>query len=318
MPKTQQPPAYRLPPAALDQHIHAAIKRIQAFYVEGHDRVITPENTYQPAQREGRKELEALQDLLLLPGSGVFGLEHFAHCRERLCAGESVIWLPEHRGNLDVSSFHVLLRRAVPDCEEILERLVYIAGRKLNESSEYIKMFTEKYTRLVVVPPRDLPQPHAAETPAERQQREEFITQAQRINRSAFRQMKRLSKQGAILVLFPLGGRWKPGASTRPLRETTAYIQHFDWVYPLSMEGNTLPPRERMEEEWPVPDRVAFRFGEPLETHVFLREQRARYEQEQASGQLPAQPDFEQFVADQIMTMLETLRNTHGNPHEGN
>ena len=81
---------------------------------------------------------------LLLPGSAFEGLEHLDHCLRDLEAGRSVLFLPEHRGNLDAYTFDVLLRREEPKYHPILDRLIFIAGRKLNESSDLVKMFTEK------------------------------------------------------------------------------------------------------------------------------------------------------------------------------
>ncbi len=284
------------------------VQQIQATYEPGQDRRITPENVYQPARTGGRETLEGFMERLLLPGSGVEGLDHLDHCLEALRAGRHVIFLPEHRGNFDVPTFNFLLRREHPRYGDILERLIYIAGRKLNESSDMIKMFTEKYSRLVIVPRRELPQPRAGESQAERAERERNEQSAARINRAAFRQLLRLKKQGHIFVLYPLGGRWKPDADNVPVKETTSYLRGFDTAYLISMEGNTLPPEERMEDERPVLDRVVFRVGPPLDCRDFLAEEKARYEADLAAGRIDATMDPEQFTVNRIMVMLENLR----------
>lgn len=292
------------------------IKQMQVTYEPGQDRLITPENVYQPARIAGRDTLEAFMERLLLPGSGVQGLNHLEHCLEELRAGRHVIFLPEHRGNFDVPTFNYLLRREHPKYGEILERLVYIAGRKLNESSELVKMFTEKYSRLVIVPRRELPLPRLGESEAERREREENEHTAARINRSAFRRLLRLKQQGHIFVLYPLGGRWKSDADNVPVRETVSYLSKFDTAYLLSMEGNTLPPEERMEDERPTTDRVVFRFGPPLDCLAFLAAEKARFDSEQAAGRIAAGLDLEQFTVNRIMVMLENLRQTgeYGEP----
>ena len=71
-------------------------------------------------------------------------------------------------------------------------------------------MFTEKYTRLVIVPRRDFPGPKADETEAELAARKNFEQDASRINRAAFRHMVRLRKSGRVFVLYPMGGRFVP------------------------------------------------------------------------------------------------------------
>jgi len=287
------------------------IQTLQQSYEPGRDRVITPQNVYQPGRETGRNALEAFMEQVLAPGSGVEGVEHLDRCLAELAAGRSVIFLPEHRGNLDVPSFSVLLRRSYPRAREIQERLIYIAGRKLNESSELVKMFSEKYSRLVIVPRRDFPPERPDASPEEQRQREEFIQSAARINRAAFRELVRLRRRGHIFVLFPLGGRLKPGADNRPVPETTTYLRSFDTAYLISMEGNTLPPGERMEDERPIQDKVIFRMGRPLDTAAFLAAEKAHIEADQRAGRLPADANPDQVTVERIMVMLEHLR-LHG------
>jgi hypothetical protein len=287
------------------------IQTLQRTYEPGRDRVITPDNVYQPLREAGRAELEAFMERVLAPGSAVEGVAHLEHCLAGLAAGRCVLFLPEHRGNLDAPSFSVLLRRSYPRADEILKRLIYIAGRKLNESSDLIKMFTEKYSRLVIVPRRDFPPERADATAEERAAREEFVAYAARINRAAFRALVRLKKAGHIFVLFPLGGRLKPDADNRPVRETTSYLHSFDTAYLISMQGNTLPPGERMEDERPIQSKVVFRVGPPLDCKPFLAAERRRFEAAQRAGRLAPGADYEQEVVEHIMAMLEHLR-LHG------
>ena len=301
-----------LPQAELDRLTLEVIRDILATYQPGHDRVVTPQNVYQPAVTAGRDALETFQLKLLLPGSRIEGLDHLDDCLAQLQAGKSVLFMAEHRGNLDAPSFNALLRREHPRYHAIIERLIYIAGRKLNESSDFIKMFTEKYARLVLVPRRDWPKPAPHETPAEAAAREAYEREAARINRAAFREMLRLKKAGFIFVLFPLGGRLKPDADNIPVRDTASYLHAFDTAYLISMEGNTLPPKPRMEDERPLQTRVVFRVGPALDTKTFLAEERAHFEADVRAGVVPADADFEQHVAEHIMRRLANLRLTGG------
>jgi len=292
------------------------VMKLKASYVAGKDRVVTTENVYQPAVIAGRDALEEFQRHLLLPGSRVEGLENLDDCLRRMSQGQTIVFLPEHRRNLDVPSFNHLLRREDPRYHLILDRLIYIAGRKLNESSEFIKMFTEKYARLVIVPKRDHPKAKPGESAAEQLERAAFEKEAGRINRAAFRELVRLRKAGYIFVLFPLGGRFKRDADNIPVRETASYLGTFDAAYLISMEGNTLPPLARMEDERPIQDRVVFRVGPALDCRAFLAERRAAYGQEVRLGRLPADADFERETAEHIMHMLANLRRT--GHYEGN
>ncbi len=302
--------ARRLTQAELNLISLDVIQKLQATYQPGQDRRVTPENVYQPAVLAGRADLEAFQAQLLLEGSAAQGLEHLDHCLAQLQAGHTVLFLPEHRGNLDAPSFNVLLRREHPRYGDILERLIYIAGRKLNESSDFIKMFSENYSRLMIVPKRDYPKPKADEDQAQRATRLEWEQEAGRINRAAFRELVRLRREGRIFVLFPLGGRLKPDADNIPVRETASYLKAFDTAYLISMEGNTLPPLTRMEDERPIQDRVVYRVGPPVDTRAFLAQQQEVFAGQVRAGVLPADADFEQFVVEHIMTMLGSLRQT--------
>jgi len=284
------------------------IQKLQAVYEPGRDRIVTPENVFQPAVREGRDVLETFVRRLLLDGSRLEGREHLDHCLAELAAGRTVLFLSEHRGNLDAPSFNVLVREADPRYGDLLDKLVYVAGRKLNESSDFIKMFTEKYSRLVIVPKRDFPPELPDPTPEELAAREAFEADAARINRAAFRQLIRLKREGYIFVLFPLGGRWKPTAGNEPVPETVSYIQAFDTVYLVSMEGNTLPVQERMEDERPIQDTVVFRVGPALDSKTFLAQQRARYREALGGGHVTSATEQDRYIVDQIMLMLENLR----------
>ena len=283
------------------------ISTLAKDYAPPKERRVTPERVYQPAVPANRDALEAFQMKLFRPGSGIDGLAHLDHCLQEMARARRIVFLSEHRGNLDAPSFNALARAADPRYAAILDKLIYIAGRKLNESSDFINMFAEKYSRLVIVPRREFPPELTDPTEAQRAEREAFEKEARRINWAAFRAMEKLKGAGHIFVLFPTGGRVKPNEHNQPVRETTSYVRTFDTAYLISMDGNTLPPRERMEDERPLQEKVLFRVGPALETQAFLEAQKAAFE---AAGE-PGN-DYDQFVADRIMAMLGNLRETGG------
>ncbi len=304
--KTSSPPI--LSQAEVDLLTLDMFLKIKASYQPGRDRKVTPENVYQEAVLEGRDTLEQFLENFLLPGSAIEGVEHMDDCLARIGRGERVLFLPEHRGNLDTPSFYVLLRREGLRFETILERLVYIAGRKLNESSEQIKMFTEKYSRLIIVPRRDLPEAAPGEAKPDRQAQQAYLKSAARINRAAFRALIRLRGEGKIFVLFPLGGRFKPGADNSPVPETISYLRAFGTAYLISMEGNLLKPRPNMEDERPEQEKIVFRVGPPLDCKKFLAGQRAIFDRAAGEGALPDEMEYDRFAVNRIMRMLEDLR----------
>ncbi|MDH4121009.1 MAG: hypothetical protein OEV94_04820 [Deltaproteobacteria bacterium] len=286
------------------------ISALTALYETGKDRVVTAENVYQPAVTAGRDLVEQFIYHLLLPGSGIEGKENLDHCLKDLEQGKRVLFLGEHWGNFDVPSFNAMLRREDPRYRAIQDQLIYIAGRQLNESSDLVKMFSEKYARLVIVPRRYIPVAGQAETEAQRLAREEEEQNITRINRAAFRQLHQLKKKGHVFVLFPMGGRYKPDEYNTPVKEVASYIDAFDSLYLLSMDGNTLPVRKRMEEERPKLARVVFRVGAPLDCKSFLQDQYARHQQAAQAGALPEGLEADQYVVNHVMEMLMNLRKT--------
>ena len=235
--------------------------RLAQDYVAS-DRKITPDNVYQPAIRKGRAQIEAYMQQLMLAGSQIIGLDTLDAIQSRIAEGQSVLLLFDHLGNFDVPLFNALLNRHRPRFDVLQEKLVYIAGRKLNESSDLVKMFTEKYARLVIVPRGELSTAEAGSSSID--------AEANAINRSAFRQLIRLRREGHAFVLFPLGKRYRLGEDIEGVPETTAYIKSFDLFHLVSMTGNPLPVKEVMEEEKPRQARVRFRVGDAHNASQFL------------------------------------------------
>ena len=282
------------------------IAAMQATYATADRRHITPETVFIQSVENGRDTLEAFNLKLLRDGSGVEGLENLDHCLEELAAGRRVLFISEHRGNLDAPSLNCLLRSADSRYGPLLDKLVYVAGRKLNESSDFINMFAEKYSRIIIVPKREYPPETPDETAEAREARETFEKAARRINWAAFRAMEKLKRQGYVFMLFPTGGRIKPGEHNQPVKESASYIRSFDTAYLISMEGNALPPLERMEDERPIQTRVRFRVGPALDCKAFLAEGKDAFA---ATGPSEAAEDADRFSVNRIMDMLDNLRN---------
>ena len=290
------------------QLLQETIAQLAARKSSHSPRVITPANVYQVGRRENLPILTRLMDHLLLPGSRVEGLEHLDTCLALLDQGHRLIFLLEHKGNFDVPAFYTLLGREDPKYQRILDRLIYIAGRKLNEESDVVRMFTEVFSRIVIVPRRELVRPQPEGANAARRVQEMDETTAVRINRAAFRHMFRLIHEGYIIGLFPLGGRPKKGLDNEPVKETTTYLKHFDEAVFIGMAGNILPVGDGpMEEERPVRDVVVFRVDAPVSCSRFLRESRIQYEAARTEGRIPPEMDYEQFTVQRVLDRLADL-----------
>ncbi len=176
--------------------------------------------------------------------------------------------------------------------------MVFIAGRKLNEDSMFVKTYTEIFSRLVIVPNREIPAETPDETPEQTSSREQIIQEASRINRAALRVMIKLKKKGHIISLFPMGGRPKQGLEEKGVKETTSYMKLFDYVHFIEMKGNLMPVGSDMAEEMPQQDNIVFLISEPVAAQTFLEESRDLFEKQ------TQEPDFDQFNVDRVMVEI--------------
>lgn len=265
---------------------------------------ITPENVFQPGNPRNYNLFIELVDELMLTGSQVRGVENLSMVLSLLKQNKSVLFLMKHLGNFDVPCFFSLVSREGKQYNDILNRLVFIAGRKLNEDSLIVKTFSEVFSRLVIVPLRDFPQKKYKETPEEMAYRKSFEAEATRINRAAFRKMVELKKTGHIIVLFPEGGRPKPWLKEELVRETTSYMKHFDYINFISMNGNILPVGQDMKDENPCRDKIVFSISEPIISKNFLEESNRLFAQQTEIK------DFALFNVKRVM--VEISRNGSG------
>jgi len=233
----------------------------------------------------------------MLPGSRVAGAGNLLETLSLLERKKSVLFLMKHLGNFDVPCFYSLLSKEGPVYRKILDRLVFIAGRKLNEDSQEVKTFTEIFSRLIIVPNREIPPEMENETPSQKSEREEFLREAALINRAALRMMIKLKKKGRIIVLFPMGGRPKPWLKEQNngVKETTSYMRLFDFVHFIRMEGNIMPVGDEMKNERPQRERVVFSISKPFPSRAYLDESRRLFDKQTKLS------DFDQFNVNRVM-----------------
>lgn len=270
-------------------------EKMKANYYSNENLDITPENVFQEGIRHNYALFIELVDRLMLPGSGVNGAKHLMKARDFIKRKETVLLLMKHAGNFDVPCFYSLLSKEGTPYHDILDRIVFIAGRKLNEESAMVKTFTEIFSRIVIVPNREIPRRTAEETTEQKIYREAFLQEASRINRAALRKMMQLKKEGRIIALFPLGGRPLPLLEEKGVKETTSYMKFFDYAYFIEMHGNLIPVGDRMDAEIPRRDRIIFNISKPVSTAAYLEESRNLFEKQTETS------DFDQFNVDRVM-----------------
>lgn len=274
-------------------------QRMRANYSSEENLKITPDNVFQEGITRNLELFMELVDRLMLPGSRAEGAVNLLSSIELLKQKKSFLFLMKHIGNFDAPCFYSLLKREGEQYLDILNRLVFIAGRKLNEDSISVKTFAEILSRLIIVPKREIPLKTDSETKEQAAQREQIEKEARRINRAALRMLKKLKDEGRIIALFPLGGRPKPWLQEKGVKETTSYMRMFDYIHFITMTGNVLEVRRDMREEKPRRDQVVFTISEAVSTEEYLRQSRDLFKKQ------TEKTDFDQFNVDRVMKEIK-------------
>lgn len=275
----------------------SAIREMLAHSNAAADRDISPDNVFQEAHLANRPRFFEIVQGLVLPGSGLLGGENLLELGRLSAAGKSCILFPAHLSNFDVPQFWGLAKLAGPAFEEIFERVVFVAGRKLNEESAVVKMFTEMFTRLVISPKTHY---DGITDPAELARAQ---GESRAINLAAHRRLKQLRHEGRIFLVFPTGTRYRPWdeSTGRGLREVEGYLRAFEYFVPVGVRGNLMPPSQSgMEGDIPTPGRVVMHFGPVTATQAFR-------ESCLAAPAAASAPDEKQYFVDCLMARIRAL-----------
>lgn len=260
------------------------------------DTVVTENNVYQEANKAVLPYIDGILEELMLPGSGVDGAEHLRELLQKAKEGHSCLLLVEHYSNFDLPSISYLLRKELPDGQELADAIVAIAGLKLNESNPVVAAFTEAYTRIVIYPSRSLQGLDPEKDRAE-------IIRSNAINRAAMKTLNEVKVSGKLILVFPAGTRFRPWdpESKRGVREIDSYIKSFEYFCPIAINGEVLriQPGD-MAEDQVTQDVVRITIG-PVTSCAEFRE-KARAEAEAAGVE-----DKKQATVDKIMELLEQM-----------
>lgn len=262
---------------------------------------ITPDNVYQEAYKKNRDTLLETMKNGHLPGSTILGTENIKKLYKLASEGKSCLILSEHLSNMDVPSmFTRFYDTDDKELPEIFEKLVFIAGAKLNQTP-LVKLFTEMFTRVVIYAIRSLVKISGDDS------KKEEIELAKKINMRATRKILELKHKGHIFVMYPTGTRyreWDP-SSKKGMKETMTYLNSFDYLCCCSINGNNMPPKEHedMTRETFTQDIIVFNFGEILETKKFVENVTL------ANAAVTDKDELRQIQVDEIMHKIETLHN---------
>ncbi|MDR3138706.1 MAG: 1-acyl-sn-glycerol-3-phosphate acyltransferase [Treponema sp.] len=257
---------------------------------------ITEQDVYQEGAEELLPLIDKMVEALLLPNSGISGMEHLNELWDRAVSGKSCLLLLEHYSNMDLTNFIYLLRKEPGRGKEIADAVVAIAGMKLNEENPTVAAFTGAYSRIIIYPSRSLQGLDAEKDRAE-------IIRSNTINRAAMKALLEIKTRGKLILVFPSGTRYRPWdpASKHGVREIDSYIKSFDYMCFVAVNGEVLHVRQGdMMDDFVSKDLVRYTAGPVLSCGEFREKTRQRAEEAGIA-------DKKQAVVDRIMEELEAM-----------
>jgi hypothetical protein len=216
----------------------------------------SPDNVVNWARTAGQPCFAAICRRLLLPGSCVVGFDNLVELTRLADGGSACLVCLNHRSTLDVPVLYALLA----DQANLIafNRIIWIAGRKLNEDCGVTPMMVQCFHRMVVTPKSWMGNAHS----------DQELQEARRMNMKAFRGIRELRRQGWLFGLFPTGTRLRPNdtSTARAIEEIDSYLKCFDYVVLGNIDGCTLSvTRDHdLTRETPRLDRMVYTFGPVL------------------------------------------------------
>jgi glycerol-3-phosphate O-acyltransferase len=266
----------------------------RAIAVSKAQTLITEENVYQEGDLNILPILDEMVGSLMLPGSGIDGIENLEELLAKAEAGKSCLLLVEHYSNMDLSIVSMLARRAGGRGNDIGDSIIAIAGMKLNEDNPAVAAFASAYSRIVIYPSRSLQEMDPEKDKAE-------IARGNAINRAALKALIRQKYKGKLILIFPSGTRyrsWDP-ETKKGVREIDSYIRSFDYMCCIALNGQILHVQKTdMMNDAVTKDIVRVTASPVISCGEFRENARA------ASGE---NEDKKQAVADAIMKELEKM-----------
>jgi len=256
--------------------------------------VITEHNVFQEGDGSILLILDEMVESLLLPGSGVDGLENLEELFAKAESGKSCLLLLEHYSNLDLSIFSLLVRKAGGRGNDIGNSVIAIAGMKLNEDNPAVAAFAGAYTRIVIYPSRSL-----YDMDAETKKTE--FARSNAINRAAMKALIRHKYKGKLILVFPSGTRYRPWdpETKKGIREIDSYIRSFDYMCFVALNGEILHVQKTdMINDVISKDIVRVTAGPVISCDEFRNNARDAVAEDE---------DKKQAVADAIMSELEKI-----------
>lgn len=231
---------------------------------------VTPDSVVQWARTEVQPHLAGVCRRLLLPGSEIVGADSLTKLTRLAVEGSSCIVCLNHRSNLDVPTLYALLEDN--KAADLFRRIIWIAGRKLQEDVGATRFLVQGCNRVIVTPKSWMTAEHT----------EDEWHEAHQINLAAHRAIHELRHQGWVFGLFPSGTRLRPRdeSTANAIEETDSHLKHFEYMLLGNIDGCTLPVSRDHDftHEIPTQARVRFTFGGILRTDRWRASAAQRYQ----------------------------------------
>ena len=259
-------------------------------------------NVYQPANLKNKEFIDKLVSDNLDPASYFKNMDNFVDFFNQVKSGKSGLLLLEHYSNTDLPEFiYMLEHNSDGKLTEFADKIVAVAGMKLNEANPAVRAFAESFSRVVIYPTRSLDK--ASEKAQSEEEKKEEEQKARKINMAAMRAMDDCKKRGQVILVFPSGTRYRPGhpETKRGLKEIDSYLRLFDIALFVSINGSVLQMQPGHEEDMLsdlcVRDKVVFTASKVIECKKYRKE---------FLDSLPAEcEDQKQAMIDHVMEVLE-------------
>ena len=259
-------------------------------------------NVYQPANLKNKEFIDKLVSDNLDPASYFKNMDNFVDFFSQVKSGKSGLLLLEHYSNTDLPEFiYMLEHNSDGKLTEFADKIVAVAGMKLNEANPAVRAFAESFSRVVIYPTRSLDK--ASEKAQSEEEKKEEEQKARKINMAAMRAMDDCKKRGQVILVFPSGTRYRPGhpETKRGLKEIDSYLRLFDIALFVSINGSVLQMQPGHEEDMLsdlcVRDKVVFTASKVIECKKYRKE---------FLDSLPADcEDQKQAMIDHVMEVLE-------------
>ncbi len=262
-------------------------------------------NVYQKANPDTRKIMDKLVAENTLPEAHLEGTDNFRNFLEQVKGGKHGLILMEHYSNTDLPSLMYLLehdKTLGKDGKDLSDRIVAIAGMKLNEADPFVRAFAESFTRVVIYPTSSLDKAEASAKSEEEAKAEE--KRARSINLASMRAMDKCKREGEVILVFPSGTRYRPGhpETKRGLKEIDSYLRMFDIMILVTINGSCLTidmnNPDDMLADLCEPANYVFASSPVIECKQFRKDFLATLS--------PDDPDAKQKVIDHLMEIFDS------------